>query len=132
MMNETAIYSSGKINIDRNFIKVGNNSYSVPSIGSVSLKVTKFYWASVVALIALFIGVGCFSDTPKNEGAGIFSIFICIIFTVACFGKQYEVLIKNSSGDQPVFTTRDRKVATAIKAAVEEAMISHRPPGAVA
>ncbi|MCH4092353.1 hypothetical protein [Acetobacter sp.] len=50
------ILSEGNFSVDSNIIKIGETSYSVSSIGSVSLKKEDSIFSGIVFLISLFFG----------------------------------------------------------------------------
>lgn len=57
-----------------------------------------------------------------------FYFFFIILIIIAGIGKSkieaatYKVMIKNSSGDQPILTTKNKEQALRLKSAIEEAI----------
>lgn len=121
----TPILSEGNFSVDSNIIKIGETSYSVSSIGSVSLKKEDSIFAGVLFLISLFFGFAI--GSAEGFIWGFVSFFILLII-IATLGKSkievatYKVMIKNSSGDQPILTTKNKEQALRLKSAIEEAI----------
>ncbi|NLI27717.1 MAG: hypothetical protein GX413_10095 [Acetobacter sp.] len=119
------ILSEGDISVDRNIIKIGSTSYSVSSVGSVSLVSQDNNLGCILIVAALIISIiiGTYSDPVT----GFVSFFIAAIVLILLnksrvSAKNYSVVVKNSSGDQPIFTTKDEAQALRLKGAIEQAI----------
>lgn len=113
------IFSEGEILIDKSLIRIGESTFSVASIGSISIKTEKtgtygFCAFSIVVISIYLITI---------------SWIIAIIFLLISLGvienmnmNKYVILVKNSSGDQPILTLKENDKAQRIKQAIEEAL----------
>lgn len=116
MNSENAIYSSDNVFIDRNVIRTKSATYSVASIGSVSIKEQPTALGMILIMFFLLASIGSY----QTSGWLCFFFFICMVMSAKL--KKYEVRIKNSSGDQPVFIAKKKNVADSIKAGIERAL----------
>ncbi|WP_308719229.1 DUF6232 family protein [Komagataeibacter xylinus] len=114
-----AILSEGNIYIDKSLIKIGESTFSVSSIGSISIKKEKTGLFNFLAFMVAAISLALIASSAYAAIA---------FFVVSCFiiGKlgldKYIIIVKNSSGDQPLLTVKKKDQADRIKQAVEEAL----------
>lgn len=113
---DDAIYNSNGVFIDRNVMRTYDSTYSIASIGSVSIKTAPTVMGNIFMTLTFIGGIWSY------QTIGWFSLIFVVFFCLAASRHKYEVRIKNSSGDQPVFTTKDKDEADAIKSGIERAL----------
>ena len=121
-IQDQIILNRGDIVVSKALVRVGRDTYSVASIGSVFICPPQRRGLIIAIIVCGLLAISMFNGDAV--GGGLIFAFIAFVFILAVVGLPSKLMLRTASGDHPMLQNRNAVFLNEIKAAIEQALIN--------
>ncbi len=116
------LFRSGNIEITDSLAKFGNATYPIANIGSITIVEIPKSHGGAIFVVALIVGLVVSAGAGAGIGAAVgFGSFVLLMALVGKAPPTHHLTLKTSSGDVTALETKDLRLVSDVKGAIETA-----------